>query len=86
MILVVPPFTALLVTLSPTRSAARPGGPITTRELLRGRGPPTASTLPAQVFGTAVLLGITLVPGDIALRVGLAYAVGSTAAAAAMLL
>ncbi|WP_030767297.1 MULTISPECIES: hypothetical protein [unclassified Streptomyces] len=39
-----------------------------------------------RVFGTEVLLGITLVPGDIALRVGLAYAVGSTATAAPMLL
>ncbi|WP_327168624.1 hypothetical protein [Streptomyces subrutilus] len=42
--------------------------------------------LACWAFGTAVLLGITLLPGDIALRVGLAYAVGSLAAAAAMLL
>ncbi|MFC9296277.1 lipopolysaccharide biosynthesis protein [Streptomyces sp. NPDC057011] len=42
--------------------------------------------LACWAFGTAVLLGITLLPGDIALRVGLAYAVGSLATAAAMLL
>ncbi|MGF1426346.1 lipopolysaccharide biosynthesis protein [Kitasatospora sp. LaBMicrA B282] len=36
-------------------------------------------------FGTAVLLGVTLLPGDITVRVGLAYAVGSALTAAAML-
>ncbi|MGW6704874.1 lipopolysaccharide biosynthesis protein [Streptomyces sp. NPDC054956] len=38
------------------------------------------------VFGTVVLLCITLLPGDIAVRVGLAYAIGSLATAASMLL
>lgn len=42
--------------------------------------------LACWVFGTAVLLGITLLPGDISVRVGLAYATGSLATAAAMLL
>ncbi|WP_327415801.1 lipopolysaccharide biosynthesis protein [Streptomyces sp. NBC_01233] len=35
--------------------------------------------------GTAVLVGITLVPGDVAVRVILAYAIGSTATVLAML-
>ncbi|MET9687960.1 hypothetical protein ABZY81_05710 [Streptomyces sp. NPDC006514] len=60
LILVVAPFVALLATLSPTRGAVRPGGPITTRELVRGLGPLTASTLLAQVVVNAAVMSTQL--------------------------
>ncbi|MGW6979568.1 lipopolysaccharide biosynthesis protein [Streptomyces sp. NPDC054932] len=60
LILVVAPFVALLVTLAPTRAAARPGGPIAARELVRGLGPLTASTLLAQVVVNAAVMSTQL--------------------------
>ncbi|MFJ7587208.1 hypothetical protein ACIQZO_07395 [Streptomyces sp. NPDC097617] len=60
LILVVAPFIALLVTLAPTRGAARPGGPMATRELVRGLGPLTASTLLAQVVVNAAVMSAQL--------------------------
>ncbi|MEU6755877.1 hypothetical protein [Streptomyces sp. NPDC046685] len=60
LILVVAPFIALLVTLFPTRDAARRGGPIATRELVRGLGPLTASTLLAQVVVNAAVMSTQL--------------------------
>ncbi|MFD8631488.1 lipopolysaccharide biosynthesis protein [Streptomyces sp. NPDC059533] len=60
LILVVAPFIALLVTLSPTLRGARPGGPIATGELVRGLGPLTASTLLAQVVVNAAVMSTQL--------------------------
>ncbi|MFG2235448.1 lipopolysaccharide biosynthesis protein [Streptomyces sp. NPDC048723] len=68
LILVVAPFIALLVTLAPTQRAARPGGAFPTRELVRGLGPLTASTLLAQVVVNAAVMSTQLLePTRIAL-------------------
>ncbi|WP_329099571.1 lipopolysaccharide biosynthesis protein [Streptomyces sp. NBC_01439] len=68
LILVVAPFVALLVTLAPTLRAARPGGVFPTRELARGLGPLTASTLLAQVVVNAAVMSTQLLePTRIAL-------------------
>lgn len=60
LILVVAPLIALLVTLLPTLGAARPGSAIRTRELVRGIGPLTASTLLAQVVVNAAVMSTQL--------------------------
>ncbi|MFB7255178.1 lipopolysaccharide biosynthesis protein [Streptomyces nojiriensis] len=60
LILVVAPFVALLVTLAPTLRAARPGAVFPTRELARGLGPLTASTLLAQVVVNAAVMSTQL--------------------------